>query len=75
MSWAKPMIGESMANKGKVAPHAENPTTAHNEQTLIDIRSDGISPKTNTPKPCAADTVSKASSNILEIPPGWGKLR
>ena len=75
MSCAKAIIGESIANKGKVAPHAENPTTAHNEQTLMDIRSDGISPNTNTPNPCAAVTVSKAISNILEIPPGWGKFK
>ena len=35
-----------MAKTGNVAPQIENPIIAHNEQILIDIRSDGTNPKT-----------------------------
>lgn len=34
-----------MAKTGNVAPQIENPIIAHNEQILIDIRSDGTNPK------------------------------
>ena len=66
---------ESIANTGKVAPQAENPTTPHRELILIDMRNDGAIPKANTPKPWAATTVKKARSIITFKPPGCGKQR
>ena len=68
-------IMASIEKAGKVAPQAEKPSTAHNEQILIDIRKDGISPKANAPNPCAASMVNTPSNSIIPMPPGWGKLR
>ena len=36
---------------GKAEPAIEMLSTAHSEQMLMDIRSDGMSPKTKMPKP------------------------
>ena len=62
-----------MANAGKVAPQAEKLTTDQSEQTLIDIRRLGMSPKVKIPKPSAEVTASSPKSNIDQTPPGWGK--
>ena len=45
-----------MPMMGKAEPAMEKLSTAHSEHTLIDMRSEGIRPKTNTPKPCEAIT-------------------
>ena len=64
-----------MAKTGNVAPQIENPIIAHNEQILIDIRSDGTNPKKNTAKPCDDITVKKLSRTILNILPLCGKFK
>ena len=69
------MVIPSIAKSGKVAPQAEKPTTAQREHTLIDIRKDGISPKTKTPKPCDDNTVRRARKIIICRPPECGKFR
>ena len=51
MICAKASIIPSIANSGKVAPQAEKPTTPQREHILIDIRREGINPKTKTPNP------------------------
>ena len=40
-----------MADSGKAVPDSEKLNTAHKLHMLIDMRSDGVSPKTNIPKP------------------------
>ena len=63
-------IGESMAKSGKVAPQMEKLTTPHSEQILIDIRSEGISPKAKMPQHWQANTLRMPSRMIGSAPPG-----
>ena len=62
-----------MPAMGKAEPHIEMESTDHNEQILIDIRSDGIRPKAKMPKPSPADTYNSVSRTMLHTPPRRGK--
>ena len=52
----------------------EKLTTAHNEQMLIDIRNDGISPNAKMPKHWHANTAKSPKSMIGTTPPGCGNF-
>ena len=67
-----PSRAGSMAKTGKAVPTSEKLNTAHSEQVLIDILSDGISPNINAPKPCEAVTASSPSNRICHVPPLCG---
>ena len=60
---------------GNAEPAIDMLSTAHSELILIDIRSEGISPKAKMPKPCDANTcISPKSTNIHGLP-RWGKCK
>ena len=46
-----PTLAGSMAKTGNAVPTSEKLSTAHKEQVLIDILSDGTSPNMNAPNP------------------------
>ena len=62
-----------MPATGNAEPHIEMPSTIHSELILIDMRSEGISPKAKMPKPIEAATCKRVSRTMLHTPPKCGK--
>ena len=60
---------------GNAVPTMEKLSTAQSEQTLIDIRIEGIIPNAKSPNPSADSTMSKPVKSSMPHPPGQGKWR
>ena len=58
-------MGVSIALNGKAAPTVVKLSTAHSEQTLIDMRKEGNNPKMKMPKACEARMVITVSAMII----------
>ena len=56
----------AMAESGKAVPDIEKLRTAQRLHILIDMRSDGVSPKTNMPKPCE-DRTARSPNKVRPV--------
>ena len=66
-------MGASIALIGNAAPTVVKLSTAHNEQILIDMRSEGSKPNMKMPKAWEASTVSAVSANTTQWAPALVK--